>query len=423
MINIIKKYNIIVAFYFLFLILILAIFKHTPTNDTVDYINFAKVCISQGELYPCNALIYGHPFIWNIGSINLIVISLFIFKSIYPLLIFLCLLKALTALYIYKIAEYISNTRIAYYSLFIFIAYPNNWGQSTTLLSEIPMIFFAILSLYIALTKQNIKYLFTSGLILAISNWFRPIALVFIIILAIYFFKEYKKAFIKHLLPVITGYILMISVFGIETYKRTGYFVFQSETLWYDVVVKANDEATGHTNYIPNEKYRYIKGSKKMTCFECNEIWKKRSLSWIKSHPFKYASQLPYRLIDTYYSDIDNMSTFYTDKSDVSKLYVTLPYRHIFKEFFKLNYIQYLSIINNIFYYIIMMLFLSGMLVYFKYKSYHKIYVPIFIVLIGTFMSICAVHGETRFKTPFMPFIIIIAAYNIDYLYRKYLLR
>ena len=148
--------NIATIAYLAFLLIILAIFGYTPTNDTDGYLEYAQVCLHQGEAYPCSTLIKGTPFIWNIGSINLIVFSLWLFGSFYPILVLMCICKALTAWLIAKIAQYISNDKIAIATLFIYILYPNNWGQSTTLLSEIPMIFLALLSLYILLSKKKV---------------------------------------------------------------------------------------------------------------------------------------------------------------------------------------------------------------------------------------------------------------------------
>lgn len=97
--------NIATIAYLAFLLIILAIFGYTPTNDTDGYLEYGQVCLHQGEAYPCSTLIKGTPFIWNIGSINLIVFSLWLFGSFYPILVLMCICKALTAWLIAKIAQ------------------------------------------------------------------------------------------------------------------------------------------------------------------------------------------------------------------------------------------------------------------------------------------------------------------------------
>lgn len=51
--------NIATIAYLAFLLIILAIFGYTPTNDTDGYLEYAQVCLHQGEAYPCSTLIKG----------------------------------------------------------------------------------------------------------------------------------------------------------------------------------------------------------------------------------------------------------------------------------------------------------------------------------------------------------------------------
>ena len=126
-----KILAIIASTYSIALLLFLAIFGYTPTNDGDGYIEFAQVCIQSKQAYPCMPLIVGQPFIWNIGSINLTALSLLWFNSLYPLLIFLCFLKALTALLIGKIAHKLFSGKVAIIASIMFVLYPNNIGQSS----------------------------------------------------------------------------------------------------------------------------------------------------------------------------------------------------------------------------------------------------------------------------------------------------
>ena len=81
--------NIATIAYLAFLLIILAIFGYTPTNDTDGYLEYGQVCLHQGEAYPCSTLIKGTPFIWNIGPSTLIVIfTLVVLVSFYPILYF-----------------------------------------------------------------------------------------------------------------------------------------------------------------------------------------------------------------------------------------------------------------------------------------------------------------------------------------------
>ena len=81
-----RHYQITIVF-LLWLLAVLFVFGYTPTNDTEGYIEYARICLAEHQPYPCQALFVGQPFIWNIGSINLVAASLWLFNSVYPLLL------------------------------------------------------------------------------------------------------------------------------------------------------------------------------------------------------------------------------------------------------------------------------------------------------------------------------------------------
>lgn len=182
------------------------IFGYTPNNDTEGYIEYAKICLHNNQPYPCTSTIVGQPFIWNIGIINLVEFSIYLFGSVIPILPLMCLMKAITAFLIGKIAEILFNRKVGQTATLLFVLYPGNWGQSTFILSEIPMTCFALLSLYLLL-KSNRRYLFfISGFTLCLANWFRGIALIFILAIIIYHLIFDRNNLLKKLfllLPVI----------------------------------------------------------------------------------------------------------------------------------------------------------------------------------------------------------------------------
>lgn len=418
--NIINRVSIA---YFVFLLVILIIFGYTPMNDTDGYIEYAKVCVSQGETYPCNALIKGTPFIWNIGSINLIALSINWFGSFYPVLILMCILKSITAWLIAKIAQYLCNDKIAITTLFIYVSYPNNWGQSTTLLSEIPMIFLALLALYITLTKSKNYALLLAGVIMAWANWFRPIAVLFIISILAYIILFQRKEILRKSVPFLLGFGCMIMAFGLECYTRTGHFVYQCESFWYNMADDAYDGATPDPHFgqplYPKGTPRYIENMQDKTCFECTEIWKQRCIPWLLTHKVEYLSKIPYRLYYMYQNDIDNMSAFLKNKENAENNYVLLPYRHIIGEIGNLNSTQYLALLCTIYYFLIILTALIGCIYIVIKRLWQQGFLPLFIPIFGTLSLVLLVQGETRFKTPYMPFIMILSSYGIIWMKNK----
>lgn len=418
-----RIFNITAIAYLAFLLIILAIFGYTPMNDTDGYLEYAQVCLHQGEPYPCNALIKGTPFIWNIGSINLIVFSLWLFGSFYPILVLMCICKALTAWLIAKIAQCLSNDKIAIATLFIYMLYPNNWGQSTILLSEIPMIFLALLSLYMLLVKNKVYTLFFSGIIMAWANWFRPIAVLFIISIFIYILLFQRNAIWKKCVPFLIGFGGMLILFGTECYHRTGYFVYQCDSFWYNMADDAYSGATPDPHFgeplFKKGTPRYIENMQDKTCFECREIWKQRCIPWLLNHKIEYLSKIPYRLYYMYQNDIDNMAAFLPNKQKAEDNYIVLPYRNIIQEIDNLSKTQYLALLCTVYYFLIILTaVLGGVYIIYK-KLWKQGFLPLFIPIFGTLCIVLLVQGETRFKAPYMPFIMILSAYSMMWINNK----
>ena len=205
-------------------------------------------------------------------------------------------------------------------------------------------------------TRKNLVFF-------GLANWFRPIGIVFLgtIILYIIFFQKTNKT--KKITSLCCGYILFIATVGIECYHRTGYFLYQAESLWFNMA-----EATYEPSVAP-----------------------------------QYGTD-PYPKGTIRYID---------------KMQETLPYRNIIKDFFHLSRIQYFALYNWIYYLIILILSFLGTFILLKYREYGKAFIPLMIIIGGAISLVLAIHGETRFKAPFMPFIFILAAVTITHYMNK----
>lgn len=417
-----KTLYAISSLFLMLLLLVLVMFGYTPTNDGDGYIEFAQTCLKAGESYPCLPLIKGHPFIWNIGSINLTALSLLWFHSLYPLLILLCILKALTALFIGKITQKLFSDKVAIMACTLFSLYPNNWGQSTTILSEIPMICFALMALYIAISKDKSIWLFIGGFLFGLANWFRPVAMVFLCTLLFYYIFFVKKKWIKKCLSLSGGFVMFVIIVGSLCYQRTGYFLYQAESLWFNMAEATYEPSVApqyNTNPYPKGTIRYIENMNQKTAIECNEIWKERSMTWLKEHPWKYLKKIPGRLLYMYYNDMDNIAAFSTHKDKAEDNFITLPYRNIIKDFCGLSPIQHFALINFIYYVMLLLFAIGGGIILLKRHHYKQAFMPLMIVIGGSLSLVLAIHGETRFKAPFMPFIFILAAFTLQLLLNK----
>lgn len=419
------------SIYLVWLLAVLFIFGYTPTNDGLGYVEYAQWCLAEGAPYPTTS-IYSHvPFVWNIGIINLTQLSLWLFNSITPLLVLLCVLKAGTALFTALTAQHLFGHRTAIAALLLFVLYPNNWGQSTMVSSEIPSTFLCVLAVFLIVAygpygaksyrayKSYKPYmLLLVGVLLGLANWFRPTATIFIVAIAAYLLLVNRQdAWQRHTARIATfiaGYALFIVVVGTSCYLRTGHFVYQSRSYWFSMVDECYDGAAVAPHWgqpvWPEGNPRYIEGHEQMDCFQFEQIWKQRSLDYLKDHKLGYLKKIPGRLFYMYQSDYDNIPFFLEEKADAAENYITIPFRHLLTEAGSLSRAQWLALICLLYYAALLVMAFSGSLRLFRHGCFTQLFLPLFIVVAGSLALVLVMHGETRFKDPLMPYLIMLSA-------------
>ena len=287
--------KISIAFFF-FLLAILLFVGYTPTNDGDGYIEYALMSLKDGQPYPSHSSIIGQPFIWNIGQINLVALSLWLTRSIVPVLVLMCALKAVSAYVVARIAELLFNHRTGLIAILLYIAYPNNWGQSTMLLSEIPSVALALTALYLTLKSSSVRTWIAAGLLFAIATWIRPISPIYIGSALLYHLFFNRKLIFKRYACVVGSYAALLIAFGTSCYLRTGYFLTQPTTLWFNFAANTYEKST-KVDYsqpvYPKGTARYIANREKLTALQCRDIWRQRSLQWLGNHKIAYLKKMP----------------------------------------------------------------------------------------------------------------------------------
>ena len=417
---------------FLLLLLgVLIVFGYTPTNDGEGYIEYAQIAIADRQPYPTLHHIIGKPYIWNMGIINLVALSLGLTKSLYPLLVLFCIMKALTAWLLAHTTAKLFNRQTALIALILYILYPNNWGQSTMLSSEIPMLFFTMLAVSLSLSKLFLSKLSTlnsplslnsklstlnsqlSGALLALANWFRPVAAIFLLALVVYFFLFRKRQWKKLSLYLLSGYAFVVLLIGTSCYLRTGYFLYQADSLWFNMAeatYETDSQPHYNTEVFPEGTARFIDDMQHKTAIECSHIWRERSLKWLSEHPVEYLKKVPARLYYIYQNDIDNLTAFLPTKTDAAKNYITLPLGSLRTQFSQLSAVQYFALFATILYLLLLLLTLAGALRLMLNGRWREAFLPVFIIVAASLALALLIHGETRFKAPFMPFLFMLAA-------------
>lgn len=384
--------------------IILFVFGYTSYPDSNGYILLAKECVQMNEPYPVASQLNELPFIWNVGAINLVALSLKIFGSITPLLCFYSLMKGCSAWLVYRISNMLFYEKTALITLLLYVAYPANYGESTSVLSELPFIFFTLLGILAALKRQNI----IGGMLMAFANWIRPMGIVFLVSTIIYYILLKKKnAFIK----TVCGYLFVIALISTISYIRTGYCIYQAKTGWMALLQYSVDNSPENDNY-------YTKADG-YNAIQKDSVWQRRTIAWIANNPKEYIRQMPKKLAKTYVSDNVNFCTFLPNKNKYDYMYGEIDLKTLAHCFPNYNAVQWLTVSNLIYYYILLALFMAGIIMAIKRQLSVHFAIPISVVVIGTVILLLAGHGESRFHIPFMPFIIIIAANLISHQLEK----
>ena len=420
---------ILIAIFTLAQLAIIFIFGYTPYPDSEGYILLANECLQHGEPYPVTALLNDYPFLWNIGSINAVVLSLWLFGSITPLLVVYALMKGFTAWLVYDIARLLTTGRrlqtsglsftICHLSfrpqtvaLLLYVLYPANYGEATSTLGEVPFVCLALLAVWLCLAR---RWYLVAGMILAVAGWIRPFAIVFFAALLLFFLIT-KTSKWKRCLHLVAGFVLAVAFIGTLTYARTGLFLYQAKTGWMALTDYSYDHSSvccDSNATIPQA----VRNDTTLTVTGKDRAWRAMFLDWLTQHPAEYFRQMPRKLIDTYATDNVNLCTFLPAKAEREYMYEELSLTTILSHFSPLTSlpspltaVQWLTVANLLYYYLLMLLALCSLL-YFQSESH---LLPVSIIVLGTLMLLLVGHGEARFHQPFMPFVIILSALFID---------
>ena len=313
--------------------------------------------------------------------------------SIAPLLVVYALMKGITAWLFYALTRTICGLQTAFIALIIYIIYPANYGECTSLLSELPFMFFIMLGIYLSIVKD--KTLF-GGMMLAIANWFRPMGIVFLVAMIIFFLYQWRKS-----LKLFIGYIAMITMIGCATMYRTGLFLYQAKTGWMALMDYSSDHAPESLEVLNRADWNVS---------QKDSAWQSLFFDWLKDHPQEYVKQMPPKLVNTYVSDNVNMCTFIPNKADKEYMYEEVSMQTLIDCFPKLSTVQWMTVFNLIIYFsIIICAFFS--LYWFNINKY---ILPVSVIILGTLLLLFVGHGEARFHIPFMPFFMMLSAMFIN---------
>lgn len=304
-------------------------------------------------------------------------------------------MKGLCLLFTYKISQKYFGDKVAYISCVIYMLYPANYGEGTSVLSEVPFVFFILAAIY---SSINGKYIL-SGLLFGCADYLRPFAIIFILAIIINNWKNYKSC-----LKMLSFYIIFIVSIGLANYYSKGEFIYKAKTGWMSLSQYHWDNDSEKTTPNPQN----VTEDEQLTYSQKDKLWRDIFLNWVKGNKVEYVKQIPIKIINTYISDNVNMCTFLDPKEKKSEyMYSSLSLHTLLKDFPRYSTVQWLTVINLLIYYAIMTVFILSV----KYIKTLRLQWSIFVL--GTLFIALVGHGESRFHIPFMPFCIMASSYYI----------
>lgn len=190
-----KKY----AFHLVLFVIALWIFLSVEytLSDTDDYYYlFGAISLLKNHVY----LVYGHPPTYPLGYPLLIVPFLWIFGvSVQSAVLPCAVLGALTVVLLFEFVKERSNTHAALFAA-AFMLFSSHWAMSSVLMSDVPALFFMLLSIYafvkyLETEKPMFIYLFYPAL--GVACLIKYVSFMVVIILGLHMILSGKMHFLR----------------------------------------------------------------------------------------------------------------------------------------------------------------------------------------------------------------------------------
>lgn len=412
-----KKLNLatkvaIALFMIIQIVLLIVFFKSPQFSDQVVHMRLATGAFNENSLYPTANNLYD-SYIVAPGLINFLIFQLKLLGTMDYNGVFQFAMNMAMLYEVYYIAKFFFSKTVGYIAAILYCLVYSNYLGILIWGTEIPFMFLGMTGLCLCLTTKWYNVLIATVLF-AIANTIRPLSILFIITIVIFF--AFSKVNWKHYLLLFIPFFVLNFGYGKFNETRMGYYVSKSTTGGTNLLQTANDYADGTTTKgskiikLKESKYAY-KNNKDKTVFEKDKMWHDAGIEWIKKNPGKYFKMFFYKV-----------PYMYADDSWPERLVIRDYYFRKTSPDSKVKRTYAISmIIKNIPYYIVFILALFGVVAYRKdlYKNRKKAYISLLAyIIIGTGGTVL-MPVMARYHYPFLFVLIIFAAYTIEQIYNR----
>jgi len=340
-----------------------------------------------------------------------LVVILSVINSKIAIGIFNILLNFVQLWLVYKITIRIFNKVAAKTVTIIYIFYLSTLGLILFNYTELIFNVLIFSSIYFYLQKNNWKMII-SGILLGASIAVRPIgwALLGAYLINEIYSREQVNKILRNAGILVLGFLIFITLFGIFNYSHFDKFIFTSTNGPVNLLIGANDDATGAYNNKVFEKGKigYIANSDKKTYTVKEGYWLNQAYNWIYEHPVKYISLFPLKIVHMFIWDDFSVSRL-LNLSDwnlykVIKNIITGSKDQILDSnplSLKISYFV-LQILHHLYYFYLLVLFVLIIKKNFK-KLFSNSELRLFLLFMFLGISIhLLTFGDARYKYPYI---------------------
>jgi len=219
------------------------------------------------------------------------------------------------------------------------------------------------------------------------------------------------------------GVLIFILFFGGFTFTHFGRFEFTSTNGPVNLLIGANDNATGGFKSAVFEKGKigYIKNSDTLTYIQKGDYYKAKAIEWIEDHPLDWVFLMPLKLLHAFGWDDITLSTFL----GFNELNFGRALRNLFdgninsstsvqKSVFSYFFYFLIQFLHHLFYYIILISILIGIYILIKHKVCNDGINVILLFSFNLIIIILIIFGSPRFKYPIFILLLPFAASYLD---------
>lgn len=267
-----------------------------PSDDQKTYLYCAERAMESGGWYP-SEINAKDSFLFAPGYVNMLVLHRRIFGTFGGFGWINLLMSAGILASVFFVAKKFFGKTAAACSALLYAAAYSNWFLPIGYFSEVPFAFSMSTAVAAAvLPKSKWANFALAGVMLALGNWIRPLAIAYFMGIALYAALERKHAFAR-IAALCASSALAAAAIGFAAKSSCGIFAFQSATSGLNLAGSANKFANGLVGFGFERDEFYRKkipaGFGGLNFAQKDALFRDAAARWIAENPAAYLSQLP----------------------------------------------------------------------------------------------------------------------------------